>query len=125
MNQIYKQKYLKYKQKYLNLKNLIIKGGDPKRTVLELQNNTAPYQFKSLGNYNFDTDDYSQSNLFRIGTLVNLEEGKFPLEDGDKFDQSGKTHTIGGEVVKIVGYDISCKSSTLNKFGKCEISVIE
>jgi len=120
MNQIYEQKYLKYKSKYLNLKNQL-KGGN-EVIKLKLENVNEPYQFRSLGLYNRETRTFRESTLFPIGSLVNLENGKFPLDDyRDLFQNSRRTHTIGGIVVEIIEFVVHCQRQYLESI--CEISV--
>ena len=124
MNQMYEQKYLKYKAKYLELKNQL-KGGNVE-TILELQNDSAPYTFKSLGIYNERTKNYDESTLFPKNIIVTLTSGKFPLNSYlDNYDKSKLTHTIGGKVVKINGFKNSCEEGKINKFGNCRIIVFE
>jgi len=95
-------------------------------TTLQLQTATTPYIFLSLGIYNDLSEKYEESTLFPINTTITLNSGKFPLTDyTDLYEHSNQTYCIGDKTVKIIGFNNSCISGQLNKYGNGEIIVEE
>ena len=82
------------------------------------KNNKRSYKFKSAGTINPDTEIYSESTLFPIGTKVRIQSGKFPLTDGMDV---GKRYTIGNKEVILAGFTPECTGSPV--VGECEIVV--
>jgi hypothetical protein len=94
-------------------------------TVLKLVDTNEPYRFRSLGVMTMDRE-YVESTLFPIGTEVELTSGKFPLNNyRNLYNRSNMTHVIGGKTVRIVGFSNDCQEGELNKYGGCQIRVIE
>ena len=75
--------------------------------------------FVSLGiMHPYRDDRYLNSDLFPIGEIVTLTQGKFPLNDfNDLYENSGKTHTFRfqdgtTQEVELMGFDKDCESSS-------------
>jgi hypothetical protein len=82
------------------------------------KNNKRSYRFKSLGIIDPDTEIYSESTLFPIGTEVTIQSGKFPLTD---HTDMGKIYTIGNKEVILDGFTHDCTGSPV--VNGCEIVV--
>jgi len=87
------------------------------------------YKFKSLGC--FDNEDsrkykYIESTLFPKNSIVELTEGKFPIDSYlDLYADSKNYHTIGGKQVKLVAYCSSCCKDSFYQYDTPTIIVIE
>lgn len=88
------------------------------------------FVFKSLGCFNDKTREYDDCGIWPIGTIVELEYGKFPLNDyKDLYEHSNTLHTIDGKTIELVEFNNSCYIEYVeiygfNKFGRSEIKVV-
>ena len=70
----------------------------------------SPFTFQSLGVLDPDSGAFVESDLFPIGQVVELTEGKFPLIDYHDISSDSR-HTFGGKVVNVTRFDLSLEDT--------------
>jgi hypothetical protein len=75
-------------------------------TTLEYVKGSSPPQFISAGSEDLPAGVY---------TL----EGKFPTDQNDLYQNTGRSHKLNGKKVKLIGFTISCDIETYS----CSITV--